>query len=1112
MLQLILGRSGSGKTARLHRLLCEQVENGRSGMILLVPEQDSFAHERRMLELLGEQDAQAVEVLSFTRLGDTLFRAFGGHGGRNVSDGQRALCMALALEAARGRLERFARADERMVPALLRLRRELSMSGVKPEELSRAAQRLGKAKLAELADIMQIHDALLEEKFGGSGDGMQALRELLETQQGREYFQGNIIAVDEFLGFTPQEMNVLGVLLEQAETVYVTLTLDQLHDAQEDAGVFAHTRRTAAQLRTLAAKAGVPVAQPEILPDMHRFGGSPQLAELEHALSGMAYDAAALPSELYACADLEMECACVARGIKRLLREEDYRCRDIAVLARNTEPYERPLYAALRRAGVPVFEDKRQPVASQPLMRLITAGLEIAAEGFAQDAVMRWLKTGLAGMGDENIADIENYALLWRIQGNAWLRPWTAHPQGLGQEESDASRAELDRLNALRVRAIAPLERLREAMRDCTGAGGAQALDALLQQVGVPEAMRRQRAVLEESGSPAQALELGRVWDVCMGMLDQLADTLGEQRVGARRFAALFALVLSYQTLGELPQCLDAVTFGAADRARLPSPRAVFILGFNDGVFPQVPSREGLMNDKERIELEQLGLVMQDPAPQQLDMERLIVYRSLTAAKQRLTITWAQRSAAGEELRPSAWVHWLRERFPALDVCEYQLLPPEERLEGESEGFALLCETRAQGSPLHAALRDYFESKEGYAPRLAALERTVQADTQALHIAQDTARQLFSRRMSPSRVESYARCPFQYYCKYGLKAQARRTADFDPLLRGSALHAALEQILREDGVEALLAMSPPQRRARMDACMDAYAARSFPAGVLPARAGYLYRRLHDIAAQVLERLLAELRASEFRPVAFELNIAAGGDVEPYEITMPGGDILRLGGKADRVDCAEVNGQRYFRVVDYKTGGKEFSLGDVFDGLGLQMLVYLFALWGSDHPDYAGALPAGVLYEQARDPVLAAGERGMSQEEIERQKQEKTRTAGFVLEDADVLLAMEEGGLGLYLPAKMGRSGPEQHVLSLARLGKLKRAADDVLADIAGRIGAGEMPAVPLRSAQFSPCGYCDYQAVCGFEPGSPERMERSMNFKQAAELLDEYGEEAAECQ
>ncbi|MDR1928014.1 MAG: hypothetical protein LBQ33_05190, partial [Oscillospiraceae bacterium] len=86
MLQLILGRAGAGKTTHVHRLLRDFVRDGQQGLILLIPEQDSFAAERSMLALLGERGAQAVEVLSFTHLAEAVFRSCGGSRGRELSE------------------------------------------------------------------------------------------------------------------------------------------------------------------------------------------------------------------------------------------------------------------------------------------------------------------------------------------------------------------------------------------------------------------------------------------------------------------------------------------------------------------------------------------------------------------------------------------------------------------------------------------------------------------------------------------------------------------------------------------------------------------------------------------------------------------------------------------------------------------------------------------------------------------------------------------------------------------------------------------------------------------------------------------------------------------
>ena len=111
MLHLILGRAGSGKTEYLYRLAETQIRAGGT-VTLLVPEQGSFDCERAMLHRLGPQDVRRAEVLSFTRLGDQVGRAYGGFAGRRLDDTGRALFMSLALEQVRDRLVLYRKSVE----------------------------------------------------------------------------------------------------------------------------------------------------------------------------------------------------------------------------------------------------------------------------------------------------------------------------------------------------------------------------------------------------------------------------------------------------------------------------------------------------------------------------------------------------------------------------------------------------------------------------------------------------------------------------------------------------------------------------------------------------------------------------------------------------------------------------------------------------------------------------------------------------------------------------------------------------------------------------------------------------------------------------------------
>lgn len=109
---------------------------------------------------------------------------------------------------------------------------------------------------------------------------------------------------------------------------------------------------------------------------------------------------------------------------------------------------------------------------------------------------------------------------------------------------------------------------------------------------------------------------------------------------------------------------------------------------------------------------------------------------------------------------------------------------------------------------------------------------------------------------------------------------------------------------------------------------------------------------------LIRQLQCELRQSEFRPVAFELDVSEGGN-SPVIKTADGIEIY-LRGVVDRIDIYEKDNEKYLRVIDYKTGTKTFSISSLLYGINMQMLIYMFSVTGKTgrFSDYT---PAGVLY-------------------------------------------------------------------------------------------------------------------------------------------------------
>ena len=143
-----------------------------------------------------------------------------------------------------------------------------------------------------------------------------------------------------------------------------------------------------------------------------------------------------------------------------------------------------------------------------------------------------------------------------------------------------------------------------------------------------------------------------------------------------------------------------------------------------------------------------------------------------------------------------------------------------------------------------------------------------------------------------------------------------------------------------------------------------------------------------------------------------------------------------------------------------------------------MLIYLFAVWQGGKGALSGCLPAGILYMPAKDAVLTAP-RDTSPEDAEKLKLEQFRMNGLLLDDEDVLSAMEPGLGGVFIPVKAQKSGYSTSSLAtLAEIGAIRGHIEKLLCDMSDELLRGEIGAVPSDSAGKLPCAYCRYADVC----------------------------------
>ncbi len=1101
MLHLISGERQSGKTKRVHAVLGKCAEKNEKAM-LIVPKQYTFESDKSILRLLGPKSASEIEVLSFSRLVAYAMNECGFKEKKIAKGGMRAILMSLAIDGLKDKLKVFSRHknDFALVKKMLSAVDEFKTSGVTAEDLASAAEIIQdktlKLKIEETALIYSAYEAVASENHFDDADVLLKIAELSEKG---DFFNGKTVAIDGFYEFTFGELRLIEVMLKKCKDLYITLPMPEEGD---EYSLFSASFKTARKLKKLCGRDGIE-ADSEFMERKLPKEGLEFLKDNLFKRDFRVYEGEENNAEILISSDIYKECDAVARRIKKALREGKYRSRDFSVIFRESDSYERIMKTALKKYDIPFFEDRRQPVENQPLISLVKNLLSVSAEGFSSEAVLRLLKTGLMSFSESEIAEIENYVYIWDIDGKTWQREWNFNPRGFGAELGEREKEKLKILNSIREKAVAPILDLKEKLKEKNGKDITRLLYSFLRENGIDESLKNYALSLEESGLFDLALEQEQVWDILMESLDEIAGVLENRPISLKRYLEIFDLVISEKSLGKLPDGFDEVFLLSADRALTHKNKVVFVLGLNADIFPKTQRAEGLLSVKDKERMKELDLEIGESFKDFVLKERFLLYSSLFAAKERLILSYLNFSQKGESLKESDVIKDIRRILPNIKENNTTLEKTEELIESEKAAFEIMAKNWNENTIEEASLKAYFEGKEDYKNRLEAIKRATDGKNFKF---KDEAKslKLFGEKieLSASKIETYYKCPFMYFCKYGLLAKPREKARFDPANSGTVIHYCLETVLKKYKGREFLNLSDEELSNELKAALTDYLNREMGSKEdKTERFNYLYERTLKVLERILEALTAEFLESEFETCGFELKLGENCEipVEPTELKIGS---VQLSGSVDRVDKMDKDGKRYIRVVDYKSGAKEFSLGEVLYGINLQMLLYLVSITRSKDSFYKGSVPAGVLYFPARIPAV-----NISREATEEERTKKYYSAlemnGLLIGDEEIVSAMDKAKKGYFLPVSFSsKDGSlKGNLLTLAQFKKLGEYLDSLISSMGNNLHEGSVPARPIVFKNKStPCDYCDYKDVCLREKGE-YRFAENMSHDEAKEKI-----------
>ena len=1090
-LQFILGNSGFGKTTYIYeKIIKESMENPKERYYCIVPEQFTLQTQRDFVTMHPRKGIFNIDVLSFQRLAYHVLE--------EVGENQR---MILEETGKNMVLRKLAKEHEEQLTVLGRnlgklgyisevksLISEFTQYQVTPELLEKIiANASGRGLLAgKLKDIQILYRAFLDDmgdEYITSDQVLQVLNEVLERS---EKLKNSIVVLDGFTALNPVQLKLVQGLCRIAKKVYMTVTFDvkeEPYSVLQKTDLFYLSKKMIQSVTAAVKEAGVFI-EPSVLLDgssHHRFENHQELLFLEQHLFRSAK--AVYKEETQNIRMKEFQTALdeiigTAVKIRNLVRESGYRYGEIAVVLGNME-YQEHVGRVFTKFEIPVFLDEKRNALSHPFVEFLRAFLKMVEENFSYETVFRYLRSGFAGITMEEADVLENYCLALGIRGmKKFSEKWIRFAKNQTEEQ-------LQQVNVIRAAFYDSVKDAAAVLKDkkqnitkkCI------ALYEFLEKLEIEKQLLAKEEVFLEEGEAALAKEYHQIFRVIMELLEKYVEILGEEELSLEEFSELLDAGFSEVTVGVIPPGSDRVVVGDMERTRLKDVKVLFLLGVNEGNIPKNMSGGGILSQMEREFLEEHQASLAPTAKEQVYLQKFYIYYVLTKASEKLYLSYAATDFHGAVLRPSYLKETMEKLYPALSL-ELQDKESFEELETARQGLDYLTRTlpleKKCEEELCQLMAWYEKSPEFQSHFEKIWQQLLKGDAQS-SIGAAAAKAVYGEdgAYSVTRLEKYAACAYAHFLQYGLRLKEREVYEFAAVDMGKLLHSAVELFARkvDKGAYDWFKIKDAQREALAEECVEEVIT-DYRNTLLfdSSRNEYMIARMHRLVKRAVWALTEQVKRGVFVPEKLEV---------PF-YRQEGG--VHLQGRIDRIDTYEDDDTVYVRVMDYKSGAASFDLTALYNGLQLQLAVYLNAAVSMEKKDHQGKIivPAGLFYFPMKDPMIQT-ETDIGAEEMEDALLRELSLDGICNAEPEIIRLMDQecGAKSKILPISYNKDGSlskTSKAVSTEQFKLLEQFVKQKTESLGAEIMEGKIAVNPYGTIQKTACDYCAYQGICGFSP------------------------------
>ena len=975
---------------------------------------------------------------------------------------------------------------------------ELKKHGVSLDNLETLKENIEDTYLeSKLNDIYTVYSQFQEKIKNNYIDENDSLTILKEQLDSTNMFDNTEIYIDEFVGFTKQEYDIIEKLLEKAYKVTISITSDELYktkDASND--IFYTNKETISKILKIAKANNIKIEEPVKQEEIYRFKNK-ELNHIEENLYNFPYkkfneDVTNL--KLFLANNQYSEVENIARTIVKLVRDEGYRYRDIAIITKNIDTYSNLCKAIFNEYNIPVYIDEKRDLSQNILVKYLISILDVFSKNWTYDSVINYIKSGFTNISQEDIYLLENYALEWNVRGSLWYKQdWNF------RDADEKGEEQIAHLNELRRNIVDPLVKLKNNL---SGKKSAKQISENLYKFfienKIDEILAEKINKLNEAQEVSISAEYETSWKIIMQVLDEIVLVFGDENITFETYMQILKTGLGESKLGTIPMAQDEVTVGDVDRSRSHKIKIVFIIGLNDGMFPGTTKAEGFLNDADREKILEKGIELAKGTVDRIYEDNFNIYKAFTTAEEKMYLSYSSSDMEGKSLRQSILVSRIKKIFAKLQE-ESDIIQRKSEICTKQNTFEeLLINLRdfrdgKEIDPIWFKIYNIFDNDTEWKPKLEFAIKALSYTNVPEKITKENVEKMYGDvlKTSVSRLEQYSSCPFSYYLKYGLKLNEKETFNLEAVDTGTFMHDVIDSFfarLDEQEINIKQITDEEIEEIVTDIIQDKLNLNKNYIYTVSAKYKILAGRLKKVVTTSMKYIVQSIKQSEFEVFGHEIEFGGKGQYKPITVKTDDGKRVEIIGKIDRVDILKNPDGTYVRIIDYKSSIKNIDLNQVVSGLQLQLLTYL-----NETCKVEDFLPAGVLYFNLSNPSISS-EKNMTDEEIENKIKQEFKMKGLILADVNIIRKMDtkidETGTSTIIPAGIKKDGEINNLktsaISKEQFNYLQKYMNKLIKQISESILAGNIEVKPYYNTKLktTPCTYCKYRSICRFDENS----------------------------